>query len=149
MSRSPAARYRDIAAMTCALFRAQWRVHHRPFQETASRLSRPLPWQNPEVESAEAAREVRADLGTLCRYLPWSPTCLVKAVAAHGLLARRGVAATLVLSVMPGGQAAVSAHAWLEAAGLVVTGRGEMGKFTPIYRFDNRGPEGLPSPCSR
>lgn len=83
------------------------------------------------------ALDVRHALLTACRHLPWKPTCLVRAVAAQTLLNRRGIPSVLILSVMPNESITLKAHAWLEAGGIVVVGRNEMQRFTPIFRFDN------------
>jgi hypothetical protein len=66
------------------------------------------------------------------------------------MLTKRNVRARLVLSVLPGDSATVSAHAWLEAGGIVVTGKSEMEKFIPIYQFDNQParPQESVAPCS-
>jgi hypothetical protein len=149
MIRTRLSRYRAIASLAQALLQAEWMIRYRPFAETARRLSQPLPDTGVTRDPLTLAQEIRADLADLCRHLPWNPTCLVKAVAAHSILVKRKVCATLVLSVMPDESAAVSAHAWLEAAGIVVTGRSEMEKFVPIYRFDNRPVEETTSLCSR
>jgi len=138
MNRSRLSRYGAIARMAYALLQAEWLIRLRPFAETARRLSQPLSGGGIARDPLTTARQTRADLNSLCRHLPWKPTCLVKAVAAHSMLAKRKVNATLVLSVMPDENAAVSAHAWLEAGGIVVTGASEMAKCVPIYRFDNR-----------
>lgn len=61
----------------------------------------------------------------------------MKAVAAHRMLREKNVSSALVLSVVAGGGVTVDAHAWLEAANIVVTGRSEMAKYVPIYRFEN------------
>jgi hypothetical protein len=149
MSRSRLSRYGAIARMTYALLQAEWLIRYRPFAETARRLAQPLSGGGIAFDELTTARETRSDLNSLCRHLPWKPTCLVKALAAHSMLVRRKVSATLVLSVRPDESAAVSAHAWLEAGGIVVTGAREMAKFVPIHRFDNRPKGGTTSLCSR
>jgi transglutaminase superfamily protein len=149
MNRSRLSRYGAIARMAYAVLQAEWMIRRRPFSETARRLSQPLARNRFIRDPPAAAREIRADLASLCRYLPWNPSCLVKAVAAHTMLAKRQVSAMLVLSVMPDESAAASAHAWLEAAGIVVTGGNGRDKFVPIFRFDNRPKERIISLCSR
>ncbi len=127
-----------VAEAAIALLRAYALVRLWPFSNVARSLqSLPRCATGPE-EGIVTARRVRGAIGTEGRRLPWRPTCLVRAVAAHAMLARRGVPATVVLSVAPRNEAVpVSAHAWLEAAGTVVTGGREMGRFTPIHRIGN------------
>jgi hypothetical protein len=148
MNRSRLSRYAAIARMAYALLQAEWLIRHTPFAQTARRLSQPLSVDGIACDPLTTARETRSDLNSLCRHLPWQPTCLVKALAAHSMLVKRKVSATLVLSVMPDESAGLSAHAWLEAGGIVVTGAREMAKFVPIYRFDNH-PGGRTSLCPR
>jgi hypothetical protein len=81
--------------------------------------------------------EVRAAFGSIHRHVPWKPSCLIRAVAANRVLARRMIPSSLVLSVTPAKGSAVDAHAWLEACGVVVTGRSEKARYVPIYTFSN------------
>jgi len=70
----------------------------------------------------------------------------MRAIAAQRVLARRQVASRLTLAVLPTTGVTVDAHAWLEAAGIVVTGRSEMERYAPIYHFSNDGGDDR---CSR
>lgn len=131
-------RYGVIVQCACALLRAEWMVRRRPFGDTARQLSQPISSADAPEDGSRVALDVRGALASICRRLPWKPTCLVKAVAAHTVLGRRHVSSSLVLSVASGESITVNAHAWLEAAGIIVTGRSEMEKYVPIYRFENR-----------
>jgi hypothetical protein len=60
--------------------------------------------------------------------------CLPRALAAHAMLRRRGIASRLVLGVSrDGGE--LDAHAWIEVGGKQVVGGEEAGGFTPIAAF--------------
>ncbi len=49
-------------------------------------------------------------------------TCLVEALAADGMLRRRGHASTLKVGVRRGAALSIDAHAWVECSGTVVIG---------------------------
>ena len=129
--------YRLIAECLGEMLRARQALLHRPFNETAKRLNLPLNGKHTPAEEERLIRQVRAALGAIRRRISWHPTCLVRAVAVHQVLARRKIASNLVLSVTPASDKTVDAHAWLEAGGFVVTGQGEKARYVPIYTFSN------------
>ena len=135
--RSKGAHFRLVGECILELLRARRALLHHPFEQTAQHLRAPLQSAPLTLDSALAVRQVRAAFGSIHRWLPWKPTCLMRAVAAHTILAKRSIPSNLVLSVMPGSGQTVDAHAWLEAAGTVVTGRHEKSKYVPIYTFTN------------
>ena len=65
-------------------------------------------------------------------------TCLVRALAAQALLARRGHPSQLRLGVARGASQAFEAHAWLEQDGQVLIGGGSEGRYVPMPTFDPR-----------
>jgi hypothetical protein len=69
---------------------------------------------------------VAAGVGwAVCRTAPLMPfraICLQQAMAAHAMLRRRGVASVLHFGAARQGQSVLDAHAWLDAAGVPVTG---------------------------
>jgi hypothetical protein len=84
-----------------------------------------------------AATEIEAAVAAAARRLPWASSCLTRAVAAVWLLRRARLPAALTLGVgLEGGSA--GAHAWVEAGGVVVTGREEQARHTPIAVFTTR-----------
>ena len=123
------------------MLRAYAEIRLLPFDRIAVGIAAPVAGASlaeHELHAADldAAREVRGAVHAISRRLPSRPTCLVRAVTAHRMLRSRGVASTVVLSVAADADRdEVQAHAWLEAAGMVVTGRDEQAKFTPIYRI--------------
>jgi len=129
--------YQLIGECLGEMLRARRALLHRPFDETAKRLSLPLSTTHPPAEQERLVRQVRAALGAIRRRVPWRPTCLVRAVAAHHVLARRKVPSNLILSVTPASGKTVDAHAWLEAGGFIVTGQREKARYVPIYTFSN------------
>jgi hypothetical protein len=99
--------------------------------------------------AAAADRQLAGDVGRAIARVgartPWTSTCLARALAAAWLLGKRGVPVRLTLGVAgsaarregkPGpGPAAIDAHAWLEAAGVKVTGESPGRVFQPLARF--------------
>lgn len=56
------------------------------------------------------------------RYLPFKAVCLPQAMAARLMLKRRGIASVLHFGAGKDGERQLDAHAWLDAAGVEVTG---------------------------
>ena len=129
--------YRLTGECMRELLRVRRILLHKPFNETARMLRQPLTEASPPIDADRTVRKVRGAMGSIHRWVPWKPTCLVRAIAAHHVLARRMIVSHLVLSVTPASDKAVDAHAWLEAGGLVVTGRREKATHVPIYTFSN------------
>jgi hypothetical protein len=63
-------------------------------------------------------------------------TCLVRALAAQALLARRGHASQLRLGVTRGSGRAFEAHAWLERDGRVLIGGPVEARYVPLPALD-------------
>jgi Transglutaminase-like superfamily len=141
-------RYGLIAEATYQLLRASWKLR-LPFDHSAKDLARPLVQADSRRDETRTALDIRGALLSVGRNLPHQWTCLEKAMAAHSMLRKRRIASTLVLSVAPSEGITVKAHAWLEAGGVVVTGRSEKENFVPIFRFSNAAsqPHGDTAPC--
>jgi hypothetical protein len=56
------------------------------------------------------------------RRLPWSPTCLERALAAGRVLASVAVSGRLVVGVAAAAEGRVDAHAWIEVPGVLTYG---------------------------
>jgi hypothetical protein len=69
------------------------------------------------------------------RYVPFKAVCLPQAMAARIMLRRRGVASVLRFGAAKGAQRAIDAHAWLDAAGVQVTGYPVAAQFSEIACF--------------
>jgi hypothetical protein len=74
-------------------------------------------------------------VGVAGRLVPGT-TCLVRALAAQALLARRGHASQLRLGVARGSGRAFEAHAWLEQDGRVLVGGPLDGRYVPFPALD-------------
>lgn len=73
------------------------------------------------------------------QHLPGNKTCLIRALAAQVLLARRGYPALLHLGVLKSEGGKFQAHAWLESEGEVLIGGEEAKPFTPLTTLDEKG----------
>jgi hypothetical protein len=70
------------------------------------------------------------------RFVP-RPTCLVRALAAHRLLAQHGHASGLRIGVAKSGAAGFAAHAWVECGGVVLIGHTDS-EYSPILDWSAR-----------
>ena len=66
------------------------------------------------------------------RQIPAIGTCLTQALAAHVLLARRGVQSDLRIGVMRDGSGKFIAHAWLEKDGRILIGEAHRQGYNPM-----------------
>lgn len=66
------------------------------------------------------------------RHVPFGAVCLPQAMAAKAMLARRGISSVMHFGTMRGEALSLSAHAWLEATGVEVTGYPVESRFTEI-----------------
>ena len=71
----------------------------------------------------------------IVRHLPWRPKCLSRAITAKILLNRRKISSTIYLGVAKDGDIKMVAHAWLRCGNIIVSGKEEMQKFTPVVFF--------------
>jgi hypothetical protein len=63
---------------------------------------------------------------------PWSSTCLVKALAAHRMLAMRGIKSKIHLGVKKSDSKELEAHAWLSVDGTVIIGGENMHEYREV-----------------
>ncbi len=73
-------------------------------------------------KDADIATEVSWAVTRSARYLPFKAVCLPQAMAARIMLKRRGVASVMHFGAAKGKDKPLNAHAWLDAAGVEVTG---------------------------
>ncbi len=102
-----------------------------------------------EVQMDETAYEMRSDqiravkqiswaLHLMRRYAFWESQCLVMALAAMKMLARRGIDSTLYMGTAKDQEGRMIAHAWLRSGPVYVTGAEEMEKYAVVSRFAKR-----------
>lgn len=71
---------------------------------------------------APLAEEIGWAVTRSARYVPFKAVCLPQAIAARVMLKRRGVESVLHFGAAKGREKPLDAHAWLDAAGVEVTG---------------------------
>jgi hypothetical protein len=71
---------------------------------------------------ARFAREVGWAVTRAARYVPFNAVCLPQAMAARFMLKRRGIASVLHFSAGKYRESPLDTHAWLDSAGIAVTG---------------------------
>jgi len=119
-----------LAAEAALQLLAAWAtLRLRPFRKAVGRLGAftdaddaqaiDVPAGDTEVETAIAvARAIRA----AARRMPFEANCLPQAIAAQAMLRRRGIAAFVHLGAGHDHDGRMEAHAWVDAAGIAVTG---------------------------
>ena len=87
------------------------------------------------MEEVRQARLISYVIHRASRLVFWECRCLVRAIAAVKMLARRRLDATLYLGTARGDQGKVIAHAWVRCGSEYVTGAEEMNRFTVAGKF--------------
>jgi hypothetical protein len=118
-----------FAEAVLCLFVARLALVFVPFPHLARRLGRFVSPEDarrlrapPAAPVVEAAADIGWAVTRAARYVPFRAVCLPQAMAAHAMLKRRGIASTMHFGAAKGEQGPLDAHAWLDAAGVEVTG---------------------------
>jgi hypothetical protein len=130
-------------AVTC-LFAARLALIFIPFPRLARHLGTFVP--PTDARAAQAATEAAPDQVKLAedigwavtraaRYVPFKAVCLPQAMAARAMLKRRGVQSVMHFGAAKGSDKPLDAHAWLDAAGVEVTGYPVAENFAEIACF--------------
>jgi hypothetical protein len=115
-----------------------------PFPKLARRLGAFVPptdervivaRQDGSAQDARLAQEIGWATVRAARHVPFRAVCLPQAMAARIMLRRRGVASVLHFGAAKGKDKPIDAHAWLDAAGVEVTGYPVAAQFAEIACF--------------
>ncbi len=90
-----------------------------------------------DPEQVVMATEIGRAVARISRIVPWDGRCLVQALAAMGMLRRRGLEGTVRFGAARDGSGELSAHAWLRFGPCIVTGASgheRFGTFTSMAR---------------
>lgn len=117
-----------------------------PFARLARRLGEFVPPGDPRAATSgtldEAEARLAAEVGwavtRAARHVPFDAVCLPQAMAARIMLERRGIASVMHFGAAKGSEKPLDTHAWLDAAGVEVTGYPHAGDFAEIGCFVGR-----------
>lgn len=83
----------------------------------------------------EKAIKIGGAINKVSRYTPWESKCLVQAITGKLLLGKENIENTLYFGVKRKENDQISAHAWLRAGEIIVTGRRGYENYAPISCF--------------
>jgi hypothetical protein len=141
-ARLPGPRKRLLGEALIALLIARGAMAFLTFRRIAAWLGTPGA-ASPVMASADEirmAQEVSWAVGVIARRVPWDGRCLAQALAAMGMLRRRGLEGTVSFGVCQGESAGFDAHAWLRLGSCVVTGGPDHQRFKVITTFARKQP---------
>ena len=141
-ARIPRTRRRLLWEALGALTIARGAMALLPFRRIAAWLGT-LGAESPATAAPEeirSAEEVGWAVGVLARRVPWDGRCMAQALAATGMLRRRGLEGTVSFGVRRGESAGFDAHAWLRLGSCVVTGGPGHQRFKTVTTFARRRP---------
>jgi hypothetical protein len=87
------------------------------------------------ADQAQFAEDIGWAVTRAARYVPFKAVCLPQAMAARVMLKRRGVKSVMHFGAAKGTDKPLDAHAWLDAAGVEVTGYPVAENFAEIACF--------------
>jgi hypothetical protein len=135
-----------VAEACLGLIAAEARLRLLPLKRQGMLGLTPPPDSRPAevvAESSEAQRVAALDVGwavtRAAACLPVPARCLAQALAARAMLRRRGIGSIMHVGVARPDEAAFEAHAWLEAAGIEVTGYPVPQRLREIGRLTSDG----------
>lgn len=120
-----------LAEAVTGLLAARLKIAALPFRKIAKGLGEFVPPGDARIASVRApapadrtrtAEQVRWAVTRAARHVPFRAVCLPQAMAAHAMLRRRGIASAMHFGARRGDEKPIDAHAWLDAAGVEVTG---------------------------
>ena len=120
-----------LAEASAHLLAARIRLAVSPFKKIAPALGSFVPPTDPRIaerrapaapEQAQIAEQIRWAVASAARHLPFKAVCLPQAMAAHAMLRKRGIASAVHFGARRTNEKPIDAHAWLDAAGVEVTG---------------------------
>ncbi|HUC62896.1 MAG TPA: lasso peptide biosynthesis B2 protein [Alphaproteobacteria bacterium] len=120
-----------VAEAVACLLAARLALILVPFPRLAGRLGTFVAPSDPRAARDAAgatpgqallARDVGWAVTRSARWVPFKAVCLPQAMAAQFMLRRRGIASVMRFGARRGTEKPLDAHAWLDAAGVELTG---------------------------
>jgi hypothetical protein len=134
-----------LAEAVGCLFAARLALNFIPFPRLARQLGtfvRPADARVTQAgaemapdDQARLAEDIGWAVTRAARYVPFKAVCLPQAMAARVMLERRGVKSVMHFGAAKGTDKPLDAHAWLDAAGVEVTGYPVARSFVEIACF--------------
>jgi Transglutaminase-like superfamily len=133
-----------LAEAVACLLTARLALVFVPFPRLARHLGTFVPPTDARVAAAQTAtrqdqvqraEEIGWAVTHAARYVPFKAVCLPQAMAARVMLKRRGVNSVMHFGAAKGQDKPLDAHAWLDAAGVEVTGYPVAENFAEIACF--------------
>lgn len=125
---------------------AELTIRRQGFEEVARRLGTLAPDGVADPEPIGDDQQVEAlwvgwSVRRAAHLVLGEDSCLAQAVAASGMLRRRGIPAVTTLGVLPPGtNRRLAAHAWVRAGSWTVTGGDVADRYEPLATFLNDRP---------
>ena len=138
----PGARRWLLGEALIALLIARAALAFLPFRRIAAWLGT-AGAESPATATSEeirTAQEVGWAVGAVARRVPWDGRCFAQALAATGMLRRRGLEGTVSFGASQGESARFDAHAWLRLGSCMVTGGPAHRRFNAFTTFARRRP---------
>jgi hypothetical protein len=128
-----------LVEATLRLAAARLAVALLPFRVIARRLGQPNT-ESPLDARVDGAllRAVSWSIEAVSRRAPWRCKCLEQGITAKMMLRRRGVGSTLYLGVARR-EGQIEAHSWLRSGSVIVTGGGDVARFSIVSMFADGG----------
>jgi Transglutaminase-like superfamily len=126
------------------LFAARLALIFVPFPRLARRIGTFVPPADARAATSQApatpdearcAKDIGWAVTRAARYVPFDAVCLPQAMAARVMLKRRGVKSVMHFGAAKGTDKPLDAHAWLDAAGVEVTGYPVGANFAEVACF--------------
>lgn len=120
-----------LAEAAAQLAAARLRIAILPFRTIAKDLGTFVPPADDRIAQCRApapepqrraAETVGWAVTRAAMHVPFKAVCLPQAMAAHAMLKRRGIDSAVHFGARKGEEKPIDAHAWLDAAGVEVTG---------------------------
>ena len=112
------------------LLLTSFRLHRNGYQKTLDHINQQSESVVPPEMQVETAKETAFALAVAIRLGPWKPQCLTRSLALAWLLRWRGIPFVIRIGVprgttmgREGEPVSISAHAWVEHAGIVLNDR--------------------------
>ena len=110
-----------------------------PFSRLAPYLGEPVSMPDIELSQTTEAlvKRIAWAINIMAKYIPWTPSCLEKSMAAKRILRRRKIPSTLYLGVAKSNPNEFDAHAWLQSGTVIVTGEVDHERYITLISFSD------------